>query len=185
MTVPFGILAARRLEQRFAAKTSASHYASACVVLASAALAWLVAGADFALAQAARQSARTAAAGPVGVNHPLWFEGHWGFQHYMEAAGASALDQKESPVQPGDRIVLPRNNSNIRMPGGKEMTLLEKISVPGPEWIATMSKATGAGFYSSVWGPLPFSFGPVPPEGADVYVAGPSPPGSTKESPGK
>jgi hypothetical protein len=27
-----------------------------------------------------------------------------------------------------------------------------------------MSQPLGAGFYASVWGPLPFAFGEVPPE---------------------
>jgi len=41
----------------------------------------------------------------------------------------------------------------------------------------------GAGFYASVWGPLPFAFGQVPPERVLVYVAGQPPDGAPGPSP--
>ena len=47
----------------------------------------------------------------------------------------------------------------------------QKLVESGPRWLSTMSKPLGAGFYSSVWGPLPLAFGRVPPEDADIYRA--------------
>ena len=46
--------------------------------------------------------------------------------------------------------------------GGTRVT--ESFEVPTTSWISTMNLSVGAGFYSSVWGPLPFAFGPVQPE---------------------
>jgi hypothetical protein len=39
-------------------------------------------------------------------------------------------------------------------------------------WLSTMQKQMGAGFYSDVWGPLPFAFGFVPPEQYDFVLVG-------------
>jgi hypothetical protein len=39
-----------------------------------------------------------------------------------------------------------------------------------------MNEADGAGFYASVWGPLLFAFGCVPPEQTRVYIFTVEPP---------
>jgi hypothetical protein len=41
--------------------------------------------------------------------------------------------------------------------------------VPASSGLATWQPELGAGFYSSVSGPLPFGFGKVPAESAYVY----------------
>ena len=59
----------------------------------SVALALLAAWADYRLADSARTVAanirRQVGAAPGG----LWFEGHWGFQYYMQQQGAKPLDR--------------------------------------------------------------------------------------------
>jgi hypothetical protein len=37
-----------------------------------------------------------------------------------------------------------------------------------------MNKETGAGFYASLWGPLPFAFGATPPQIVTVFAYDPS-----------
>ena len=93
----------------------------------------------------------------------VWFEGHWGFQYYMEQWRAKPVDQNERGIVSGDLIIIPVNNSNISQtlpatPGRTEL-------VNFPQFLlATMSPETGAGFYSSRWGPLPWVFARIPPE---------------------
>jgi hypothetical protein len=48
----------------------------------------------------------------------------------------------------------------------------EILTFPGPSLLATWNETMGAGFYASLWGPLPFVFGHVPPEGVSVYDFG-------------
>jgi len=143
---------------------------------AGGALALLTARADFQLATAVRQSARQVWAGYGREARPLWFQGHWGFQYYMEALGVPALDLKRSVVNPGDHLAIPHNNSNLFLPDPQKVTMRETLTVSGPSLLATWNETVGAGFYASVWGPLPFVFGHVPPEGVSVYDFGPPAP---------
>jgi len=89
----------------------------------------------------------------------LWFEGHWGFQYYMEALGARPIDTDRSDLRSGDLVIVP-NYQHI-FPPPKEYSLLRKIAVNLPVGVATQDWDLGAGFYSSRWGPLPFAFGAV------------------------
>ena len=41
---------------------------------------------------------------------------------------------------------------------------LEVLEFQPLRWMATMNKGKGAGFHSSVWGPVPYQFGAVPTE---------------------
>jgi hypothetical protein len=130
-------------------------------VIASAILALLVARADLKLAESARRAAHAIMerAQPVG---PVRFQGHWGFQYYMEQLGAAPLDAEGAPPTAGV-VVLPRNNSYpFPVPG----ELLERWFVHEEPlgWIGVMSARLGAGYYSDGWGPLPFAFGRVPAE---------------------
>lgn len=128
--------------------------------LLSLAVAW----ADMRLADTARAAAgeihQRYGAGSGGVV----FAGHWGFQYYMESYGFTALDLQRGSLKPGDLLILPENNSYLpAIPAAlfSETATLEWDSCP---LLATMKCAAGAGFYASGCGPLPFAFGPVPPE---------------------
>jgi 4-amino-4-deoxy-L-arabinose transferase-like glycosyltransferase len=163
-----GILLVRQLERNVLAGRKCWPFGVIISFAAGAALALLTARADFQLADAVRQSARQVWAKYGQTTKPLWFEGHWGFQYYLEAQGALALDLNRSVVNPGDHLAIPRNNSNVILPDPKKVTPREFLTVPGPTWLATWNQTIGAGFYASVWGPLPFTFGRVPPEGVAV-----------------
>jgi 4-amino-4-deoxy-L-arabinose transferase-like glycosyltransferase len=172
-----GILLARRLEKNSGdvAKTG-SRVVSICLVI-GAVLALLVTRADYLFAKAVRQSAQETSA-KYG-NETLWFQGHWGFQYYMEQLGATPLDFARSPLKRGDHFALPVNNTNLLPPKPEMAKALEIFSVPGPRLLATMNQASGAGFYASVWGPLPFAFGRVTPEQVCVFVLLVEPPPSS------
>src|SRR5437762_5996700 len=91
----------------------------------------------------------------------VWFEGHWGFQYYMEQWRAKPVDQNERGIFSGDLIIIPMNNTNISLPATPGR--MEQVTFP-QFLLATMSLETGAGFYSSRWGPLPWVFARIPPE---------------------
>ena len=106
-------------------------------------------------------------------NYVVEFQGHWGFQYYMQLFGARPLETGGYGSQPGDLIVIPKNNVNI-FPISLQTTEEDCIDVDLHSWATTMSKEVGAGFYFSGWGPLPFALGPVPPERYYLLkVAGP------------
>ena len=85
------------------------------VLMALAALS--VAWGDLKLANTAREAAHSIAARYGGDGRTLWFQGHWGFQYYMQEAGAKAWDMTSSRIEPHDFIVIPSNNTNVyKMP---------------------------------------------------------------------
>ena len=164
-----GILIARRLEREIAAVRKISSCRVAVCLAACSSFALLVARADYLQAVAVRESARQVCADYSSQPGRLWFQGHWGFQYYMETFGASAEDVKHPAVKPGDRLAVPANNTNL-FPPGSEMPLLETFTVQGPCLLATCNARAGAGFFfATLQGPLPFAFGRVPPETVAVY----------------
>jgi hypothetical protein len=110
-----------------------------------------------------------------GYPHTVWFQGHWGFQHYMEAAGARAQDFKRSELTRGDLVVVPVNNTNLRPPPEHAARLVGKKTLMPFPYVATMDQALGAGFYSDLWGPLPFAVGRASPETYLLFVVDPRP----------
>jgi hypothetical protein len=139
-----------------------------------AALAVLVCAADASLARTQFDAAvRLTAALAEGRDRPdrtVHFSGHWGFQHYMQQGGAVPVDKFRSKPQAGDVMIFPNNNTGrIGLPPGAahEAASLRLDAMP---LVSTMCSGTGAGFYSDVWGPLPFAIAPVTPERYQVMV---------------
>jgi 4-amino-4-deoxy-L-arabinose transferase-like glycosyltransferase len=166
-----GILIARRLEARPTAPRAGWTWAP---LLAGGCLALTLAAADYTLAGAGRTAAGLIWANYGHLGRTVWFQGHWGFQYYMEAAGARPFDLMRLGMHPGDLMILPDNNTNVLFPlPGIPMSLLRPIELPSPRWLTTLQPWLGAGFYSELVGPLPFAFGPVPPERYYVAVIGP------------
>ena len=169
MAPAVGILIARGLEQKGPLERKAWMWGAAFCLILSAGLALLVARADYLLAVAVRKSAQEVCAQCQPADGTLWFQGHWGFQFYMEADGARPLDIKHSFLKPGDNLALPANNTILR-PNLSRMISRGTLFVSGPRLLATWSQSAGAGFYASIWGPLPFAFGPISPESVSVYI---------------
>jgi hypothetical protein len=170
-----GIVLARRLDA-LSEKTEESGSSSrlkihpllwVLMVLAALSVSW----GDLKLANTARDAARSIAARYGGNGRTLWFQGHWGFQYYMQEAGAKAWDVKSSMIEPQEFIVIPSNNTNVYKMPNHQIRLIERIKLNPSSWIATMSQALGAGFYWDAKGPLPFAIGSVPPEEYGVFVS--------------
>jgi 4-amino-4-deoxy-L-arabinose transferase-like glycosyltransferase len=164
------ILVVRRLEIKSLILEKTWPSAIIVCLLASYALSWSVTMSDFSIASASRQSAQEICDKYNGGPGTLWFQGHWGFQYYMEEFGASAMDYKNSPLKPGDLLVVPHGNTNTTLPDPQKSLLLEVFAIPGARWLTTFNASVGGGFYASAIAPLPFAFGPVPPDTVSVYA---------------
>jgi len=121
--------------------------------------------ADYRVADSARTAVKQIAAQYTPANHNLWFEGHWGFQYYLEKLGGQPLDVTRSLLQPGDVVVIPWNNANLMpLPPGSVGWVNDLHCSPG-SWInlSVASANESGGFYSSVIAPVPFAVGKVAP----------------------
>jgi 4-amino-4-deoxy-L-arabinose transferase-like glycosyltransferase len=174
-----GILLARRLE---ATRTTASGWLKmklATPLIVSGILSLWITRADADMANSARRTAALVAASCAAEkagngSGTLWFEGHWGFQYYMESLGARAVDMEHLEFRPGDFLVRPENNVSFLDVRPRFVASRKMIETKMPSGIATMQGTLGAGFYASNWGPLPFAFGPVPPERYFLIQFGPA-----------
>jgi hypothetical protein len=173
LAIPAAILVARRLDQRANSGVKFSLATVGAPAVLGALLAISVAVSDYLLATASQTAARAVCSAYANDNHRLWFQGHWGFQYYMEKDGATALDLQHLHLTQGDHIAMPSDNSNVY--ALKEpVAELETFSIPGGGWLTTMNKQTGAGFYASMWRPLPFAFGLVLEQTVTIFAYDPS-----------
>jgi hypothetical protein len=170
MVPAVGILLARRLDDPLfdSPRRSATRLYGPVFVAMVVALA--VAGADARLAGAARVTVATIEKKMRGESGALWFQGHWGFQHYMEAIGGRPLNAHADLLRAGDRVAIPYNNTNTWPLSDDRILSSEAVETEGPLLLSTMHPQLGAGFYSDILGPLPFSFGDPPPEGCTLVL---------------
>jgi hypothetical protein len=135
----------------------------------AAALAVVVCWSDHVWANSARDAALRIGA-RVGGSTAVWFQGHWGFQYYMERLGARPVHIGRTRFAPGDLLVVPTRNTNVLFPPpGGPLVREEVIEAPTVPWIATHDAGLGAGFYSDNWGPMPYAFGSATPSRYHVF----------------
>ena len=67
-----------------------------------------------------------------------------------------------------DRLIIPDHNTNTSTPPQEQHRLDEVVGVRPRSFASTMS--SGAGFYSSLWGSVPFVIGPPRPVLFEVWV---------------
>ncbi len=164
------ILIWRRVALRYGKETGTFWTRRWIVPLGSSlAIAAAVAWGDLRLADSARVAASTLAAKYGPESGTLWFQGSWGFQHYMEEHGGRRTSVGKTVLNPNDVLISPNNNTIVyKLPdSGGFFRTVETLSLPVASWVSTMSPQAGAGFYTSLWGPLPYVFGATPPE---IYV---------------
>ena len=125
-------------------------------------IALLVARADCRLADSARTAASFMTQKLGVAPDAIWFEGHWGFQYYMENLGAKALDRDDLHLSSHEVIVVPVRGSHLFPFPGDQIASCSEHEFIASKWLATMS--AGAGYYSDAWGPLPFVFCSAPAE---------------------
>jgi 4-amino-4-deoxy-L-arabinose transferase-like glycosyltransferase len=154
-----GILIASRLEQR-----GISGWFKGLIPLIPAGLISVsVVWADYSLANSAKASVEIFRKAGFTPDNTC-FEGHWGFQYYMEKAGFKPLDSKKTRIPIGDFLIIPMNNTNVTMPPRNVYSPKKDFDFIPCSWVSTMNMVSGAGFYSCVFGPVPFMFGRIPPD---------------------
>ena len=140
---------------------------------ALAVLALLVAYGDYSLANGIRQDVVTIWSHPRSERSAIWYEGHWGFQYYMDEAGGKPLDIEHSRMFPGDIVITPLNNSSLYQLPAQSLPLRDSL-IGAPAFpVSCMNRFAGAGFYSDFWGQMPFVFGEIPPEKYEVHIVVP------------
>src|SRR4029077_15897299 len=82
-------------------------------LLPAALVSLLVTTADYKLANTARLASSDFQKRFQTEPGTVWFEGHWGFQYYMEQWRAKPVDQNERGIVSGDLLIIPVNNTNI------------------------------------------------------------------------
>jgi hypothetical protein len=139
--------------------------------LAAAALVALaLAQANCQLANSARTAATQIAAKFSSADHQLWFDGHSGFQYYMEKLGGRPIDVEQSLLQPGDIVVAPMLGSFIMLPVRSVSPLVAMtVQVNSGMNLQGASARTAAGFYTADDGPLPFALGA--PQAEEYFAA--------------
>lgn len=161
------LLLTRRLEKPGRLGARSGEYALAGSLTISLAIALSVTWADYKLANASRAEASILTRKLAGAVNGIKFEGHWGFQYYMEQDGASALDKFNPQLSSNEAVIVPLGNSYLFPLPQDYFAPWLRDEAKASAWLATMS--CGAGFYSDGWGPLPFIFCTVPPQAYLVY----------------
>ena len=181
MVAPLGILVARRLDVRGDAKRGLFTPGTVLSLVAAATLSFLVAWADTRFADTARIAAAHIYEIHRNPDSRIWFEGHWGFQYYMEKRGARVLDDRGTAMADGDLVALPDNNTNLTAFSREGTFDRDTFDLPACSWLATLNARIGAGFYWEGTGPLPFAVGSIRAERFVVLEVG-SPPQGASES---
>ncbi|MFA5252261.1 MAG: glycosyltransferase family 39 protein [Phycisphaerae bacterium] len=164
-----GILLARRVSCCNKAQQETRIKRMSWLLVPAAVVALLVCQADYVWASMSR-SAVTEVSGKFKDQHSkIWFEGHWGFQYYMEGNGYQAFDYESPKAVSGDIIIIPSNNSFIKSLPTEYVNLMDILEIGSSRWLTTMGGVSPvAGFYAEGWGVIPFAVEPIGPE--DYYV---------------
>jgi hypothetical protein len=153
------LLVVRRIEQR---KNFCGQDASLLLlapVAVTAALALILTWADTEFAFGGKGAAQIVARRFEPQRNRVEFQGHWGFQYYMQEFGAQPINSEDLALRSGDIIVVPLGNSYpLRLPQNR-LKFVERYSVQMPSWISVHNFSCGAGYYSDNWGPCPYLIG--------------------------
>jgi 4-amino-4-deoxy-L-arabinose transferase-like glycosyltransferase len=132
--------------------------------IAAAALSLSIAAADYCQAQSARAAARLCQQRYGAERNRVRFLGHGGFQYYMEQWGATPFDRKNPELLPGDILISSLSDLDLAQVLGHKPVTIDEMTFSAFPFIATSRIGTGASFYSSFGGPLPWVINKVPPE---------------------
>ena len=135
----------------------------------SLAVALTVAWADWRLAGSAREAPTTLKSGMAPTFDHIAFEGHWGFQYYMQQMGAKPLERKPLVLAPYQVVIIPLNNACLFDLPANLAKPVAALELTPTDWISVQSFRAGAGYYSDEWGPAPFVFGPAWPETYRIF----------------
>lgn len=167
MLPALGILAVQRMGSVGAAALVPRRWVAAPLCLAGALAMW-VAAADWEYANASRAAAKEFSRNRDQFSENVYFLDHWGFQFYMQEAGARSMESGLNrhnlsfyrPLLPGDTFVIGHVHS-AKIENAEGFRTLAEYEYPMRTGMSTMTG--GAGFYNHFLGMLPFTIGrPVP-----------------------
>jgi hypothetical protein len=170
MVPAVGILLMRRIDQRREGRGQVGIRQIVLPLVPAVLISVLVCWVDYKWAGIARDAAETIHERYQNWSGDVQFQGHWGFQYYMEANGYRAFDFDHPKIVRGDIIIIPSNNTSTKHFPKTRAEFREVLYDSPCRWLALGSHELGAGFYASGWGPLPFAVGPVEPEKYYVFV---------------
>ena len=101
----------------------------------------------------------------------VFFDANWGFWFYLEKRGAQRIQTYNKPLQDGDIFIRPVYTSPEPWSEELRVHLLPVRDDEINTWfpLRTLSKAAEAGYYSQVWGFLPYSFTDAPLDNISTY----------------
>lgn len=159
-----GIIIVRRFELVQESHGAGYGRMFAAVLIPAMLLSLTIAFADYRWAGETRAMAVQIRQLPAFRDKKLWFQGHWGFQYYMEQLGAAAVDFRSFDPQLGEVIVTPSLSTNIETLSEESFPVLMVLQTEPCSFLTLMNENLGSGFYSNYYGPLPYAFGNVKPE---------------------
>jgi len=165
-----GILLMRQIDRHRTSEEKPGMWGILWPMVPAAIIAISVCWADYTLANSARTAAKAIEEKFGNQSFTVWFQGHWGFQYYMEAGGGVAYNFGQPSSLPGDKVIIPVNNTNVKYFSKEQAKMDENFKFMPCRWLATMSCPLGAGFYTDILGPLPFMAGKVRLEEYRSYV---------------
>jgi 4-amino-4-deoxy-L-arabinose transferase-like glycosyltransferase len=160
MAPAVGILLVRAIDKQSKTPHRRAGWRICWPLIPAVIIAMSVCWADYTLAGTAREAAKAIYRIYKDRPNVVWFQGHWGFQYYMEANNAKPIDYKISKLKIGDIIVAPINNAYEILLREERMFIVQHLRFIPCRWLSTVNPPLGASFYSSAyWGPMPFAFG--------------------------
>jgi 4-amino-4-deoxy-L-arabinose transferase-like glycosyltransferase len=151
------ILAIRQVEQWWGSRRTTYSFAAAAIC------SMLIAISDYRDADCSRTAARffqeRYAIGP----RPFWFQGHWGFQYYMQKWGATIFDRSNAQIRQGDLIAGAFSDVQAYRFPDEQIAMQEWLRLTAFPFLGVSTVGGGAAFYSSFGGPLPWIVNDVPP----------------------
>lgn len=132
-------------------------------LLLSAAISIVLMITDYKSANSARDSARLISQNYGSYSGQITFQGHWGFQYYMQDKGYLPVDFNHFMFNKGDIMIIPSNQCLIPINPVffQEMKILDTDTL---RFVGLQNGFAPAGFYSSTYGPAPFLFVPIKQE---------------------
>jgi hypothetical protein len=115
---------------------------------------------DYRVAQLYRDAAEREVLPLRRTGREIAFGGHWGWQHYLARSGARALTWRDDRLRPGDLVAVAHDTSPRNVPADLWSRSIRVRKIPLVlEWpLRLMDRGGWAGFYSSSWGMLPYTF---------------------------
>jgi hypothetical protein len=159
-----GILIARRFDATGIPDVRRFREPAALALIASGFISFGIAQADANLANSAKKAAMLLHQRTRNESGAVWFQGHWGFQYYMEQLGFRPFDFQRCTLHPGDLLIIPDNAAETSPLPAQFSASSERLAIQLHQLAITHRWRMGAGYYGSYFGPLPFTFGAIAPE---------------------